>query len=695
MLLYTSSILCAVVAAATILRGRRSLASWLFVAGMGCLGVGSLCDGISVGTVISADILQWQVLSSLAKSLLPGLWLSFSLTYARGNYREFLTRWRFGIAAAVLIPFALVVGFQDDLFTAVRFGQSNIAPSIGLAAPGKALNIVFLISFVLILMNLERTFRAAVGTMRWRIKFVVLGLAILFGTRIYTCSQAILYSAITPYLLTVDVLAVFVASVLIGISLLRSNPFSVELYPSRKVLQQSFTVILVGVYLVLVGVFARLVTVFGGAWAFPIVALVILVAVVLLGLVFLSDRVRLTTRRFISRHFRRPQYDYRLVWSSFTEKTASVVDQSALCQAVVRWTAETLNLLTATIWLLDQDRSRFVFGGSTSLTGKRAQELSRERSEIADVKVAAEKRPFPFDMDLSRDKWVEPLKQLNPSMFPNGGHRVCAPLVAGTEMVGLLVVGDRVRGVPFSIEDLELIKCIADQSAGAIQNLRLSQKLVQAKEMEAFQAMSTFFVHDLKNTASTLSLMLQNLKTHFENPAFREDALRAVSKSLKRINDLVGSLGLLRQKIEMKPVEADLNEVVLSTLKTFQSGAELPLETKLSDLPRISLDPSQIQKVMTNLLLNARDAIGPDGKIYIQTECRNGWVVLTVQDNGCGMSPEFVHRSLFRPFQTTKKQGIGIGMYHCKMIVDAHHGKIDVDSEPAKGTTFRILLPCE
>jgi len=77
----------------------------------------------------------------------------------------------------------------------------------------------------------------------------------------------------------------------------------------------------------------------------------------------------------------------------------------------------------------------------------------------------------------------------------------------------------------------------------------------------------------------------------------------------------------------------------------------------------------------------------------VETAQQNGWVVLTVTDSGCGMNPEFIQRSLFRPFQTTKKQGIGIGMFQCKMIVEAHHGKIEVQSELNKGTTFRILLP--
>jgi signal transduction histidine kinase len=81
--------------------------------------------------------------------------------------------------------------------------------------------------------------------------------------------------------------------------------------------------------------------------------------------------------------------------------------------------------------------------------------------------------------------------------------------------------------------------------------------------------------------------------------------------------------------------------------------------------------------------------------VCIETTHRNGWVVLAVTDNGCGMSAEFRNRSLFRPFQTTKKTGLGIGVFQSKIIVEAHGGRIEVESELGKGTTFRVLLPVQ
>jgi putative PEP-CTERM system histidine kinase len=295
------------------------------------------------------------------------------------------------------------------------------------------------------------------------------------------------------------------------------------------------------------------------------------------------------------------------------------------------------------------------------------------------------------DVDLD---WATMLKQANPSEFKEkGGSRYLLPMVAGTEWVGLLVLGDRVRGRSYSAEDEELLKCIGDQVAGSLLTIRLSERQVQSRELEALQTMSTFFAHDLKNTASTLSLMLQNLPRHHDNAEFREDAIRSLGKCVNRINQLVGELTLLRRNLELKLEPGDLNQVVHSALGPFESGAVDRLEWQPGAVPPVRLDADQLQKVVTNLVLNALEASEPDGLVRVSTSCLDGWAILAVSDNGPGMGTEFIRKSLFRPFQTTKKKGIGVGLFHCKTIVEAHGGRIHVRSEVGKGSQFRVSLP--
>jgi signal transduction histidine kinase len=202
-------------------------------------------------------------------------------------------------------------------------------------------------------------------------------------------------------------------------------------------------------------------------------------------------------------------------------------------------------------------------------------------------------------------------------------------------------------------------------------------------------------VHDLKNAAASLNLMLKNLPAHFGDPAFREDALRGIGNTARRIDQMIDRLTALRQRPDFKPAGADLNQLVREVLGRLDGMPHVELTTELQPLPRVLVDREQIQSVVMNLVLNARDALRPGGRIHLRTEHGKGGVVLSVADNGCGMSAAFLRDSLFRPFQSTKKKGLGIGMFQSRMIVEAHGGRIRVESEPGKGSTFRVSLPAK
>ena len=159
----------------------------------------------------------------------------------------------------------------------------------------------------------------------------------------------------------------------------------------------------------------------GGDAAFTLKAFVLLVVLVLLAIVLLSDRVRLHTRRFMSRHFQRPLYDYRSVWRRFTEETASCVKQAELCQAAVKLVAEIFQALSVTIWLVDDKRENFVFAASTFLSEAKANELKPQSAEAMDVMRALEKHPDPMDMDASKENWAAALGAVIPTNFAKAG----------------------------------------------------------------------------------------------------------------------------------------------------------------------------------------------------------------------------------------------------------------------------------
>ena len=690
---FVGALLCCVLALVAFWQKRRLL-PWLFFGfGMVLLAADDIFAGLILASVRPEQFIFWQQMRLLTVAWIPGTWLVFSLAYARGNHSEYLKRWRVLLGIAYALPLVVLACFSKHLVGAISFDAATGALFIGLGLPDRIVNLILLASSVLILVNIERTFRSAVGVMRWRIKYFILGIAVVFSARFYTSSQALLYGGTHGISIQVNAVAVLVAAVLIAYSLLRSRLAESEIYPSHKVLHHSFTAVVAGVYLLSVGLLANFVKKLGGDSGFPIKSLLLMVVLVGLTVIVFSDRVRQRIRLFVSRNFRRPTHDYPAVWSALTERTASKIDHTELCRAVVKSVSETFDLLSVTIWRVsDYDRSLF-FGASTLLTEEKAATILADTSGFPKLLEGLRGRSVPFDIDLCQEEWVYCLRKLNPDHFNKGGRRVCAPLVSGGECVGLITVADRVNGLGFSAEDLDLLKCVADQVGGSLRNIQLSQQLMQGREMQAFQTMSAFFVHDLKNTASTLSLMLQNLSTHFGNPAFREDCLKSVSRSVVHINDLVQRFGSLRHELELKKAETDLNALITSVVADLPNHGGLTVIKELQPVPKIFADAAQLQKVVTNLLLNAREALGVGGEIRVGTGQQNGWVLFSVADNGCGMTAEFLRRSLFRPFQSTKKTGLGIGMFHSKTIVEAHQGRVEVQSRVNEGTTFRVFLP--
>jgi putative PEP-CTERM system histidine kinase len=690
---YAAALFSSALAVAALIRRRRTFAAWCFSAGMMIFCVESIFNGLSQDADSALLLSRWLTFALLAKCALPAAWIGFSLSYSRGNYLEFLSRWRFLLVAALVLPFGIAAASRADLLQLPS--SPDFAPGMWLHSTGAArlLDVLLLVAFVIILTNLEKTLRSAIGTMRWKIKFLILGLAVMFGARVYTQADALLFSGHSLALASIDSLSVLIGCILVAGAYLRSGFAEIEIYPSHAFVHGSFTVVLVGGYLFIVGVLAQVVAFLGAKGNFQLQAFCVLLAIAALAVLILSERLRQRLRNFVARHFQTSQRDVRKIWTLFTRSMASVLDQPALCLASARLVSETFNTLSVTIWLLDKREERLIIGASTAIGEGMPIDPHSQITASEPLLSGLRKLSLPFDLETVPGDWCARLREASPSQFRGGGNRLGIPLMAGDHILGIALLADRVNGVRYTVEELDLLKCIGDQIAAALLNLRLSEELVYARELQAFQTMSAFFVHDLKNAASSLGLMLKNLPVHFDDPAFREDTLRGIASTTNRINQLIAGLYVLRNKLDLKPVELDLNQLLAESMEEMKAFPNLELIQALHPLPKILADREHLRTVFTNLLLNAADAVGGAGRVTVQTHQRDGHAVISVVDDGCGMSDTFLRTSLFRPFQTTKKRGIGIGMFQSKMIVEAHRGNILVQSETGRGTTFEVSLP--
>ncbi|MHB8139334.1 MAG: XrtA/PEP-CTERM system histidine kinase PrsK [Smithellaceae bacterium] len=682
------------VAVVSIYRGPRSVVQGIFIFGMFLLSLEAAVTGLVYHSKALTEFLFWQRQLFIIASVVPAAWLLFSISFSRTNYFEQISKWKWVLLLAVAAPLSLIIFFNHDFISLVLSPQESNTLFIRIGRSGYLWYVISVIISIAVLMNLERTFRHSTGHIRWQTKFMFLGIGGIFAIRLFTDSQVVLFNGVDTGLYIVDLGALLIADIFIFRSLFRGKPLSSSIQLSHQFLYTSFTILIVGAYFISLGMISWILIHFEWLRNINLFVFLIFITIIILAAFLLSDRLRIKRKRFISRHFKRPQYDYQKIWGDFTERTASVTKTNELCNIIVKMVSDTLEILSVGIWLVDEKQEQLSFGGSTVFTADQFEEMNYFQEGGSKLIRAMSNQSMPLDLKGREDDWVSDLAHAYELETKESQIRYSVPLNAAGQLIGIMTLSEKVFYESLTFEESELIKTISDQAAASILSLRLSERLRQTKELEAFQTMSAFFMHDLKNLASKLSLVTQNLPLHIDNPEFRADALKTISQSVSKINKMSSRLSLLSQKIDLSFRETNINDLITTAIRDLKDYAKVPVQQNFNqNVPLIPLDQEQMHKVFENLLMNAYDATGNDGQISVATGFQDNWMEITVRDSGCGMSKEFLENNLFRPFQTTKKQGMGIGLYHCKTIIDAHGGKLNVESEEGKGTTFKILLP--
>jgi signal transduction histidine kinase len=209
--------------------------------------------------------------------------------------------------------------------------------------------------------------------------------------------------------------------------------------------------------------------------------------------------------------------------------------------------------------------------------------------------------------------------------------------------------------------------------------------------------------HEIKNHLGTLGLNLQLLGEELENPETPRErrALQRVVKlqqECQRLTDLSNDFLRFARLRELTLAPTDLKDVVDDMiLFAGPSARRAQVEIRSffpADLPLVFLDRDLFQQAILNLILNAEQAMPHGGELTIQAEHHDGEVLLHFIDTGVGMTPEVLSR-IFRPFYTTRPGGSGLGLATTRKIVQAHRGRIEVQSEPGRGTKFTIALPSQ
>jgi len=244
-------------------------------------------------------------------------------------------------------------------------------------------------------------------------------------------------------------------------------------------------------------------------------------------------------------------------------------------------------------------------------------------------------------------------------------------------------------------------RAIADNINAMTERLRTQiAREEESRQFQSFVRLSAMLTHDLKNAIEALSLIVGNMETHFDNEEFRRDALRSLTGATDKLKSLVARLSRplsslsgehpMPKSVDLVPI---IKRVVGMTGKPVSEKHEV--ELKLPPNLFVFTDPERIERVIENLVINALEAMSDKkGKLTIEAGFTSrGAATFSVTDTGNGMSQTFIDNQLFRPFATTKRHGVGLGLYTCREVIEASAGSITVASVEGSGTTFSVVLP--
>ncbi|MBA3997502.1 MAG: PEP-CTERM system histidine kinase PrsK [Candidatus Accumulibacter sp.] len=573
---------------------------------------------------------------------------------------------------------------------------AQLLSALGVAVPGGAQRLALLASLamaVFALALIEQLFRNVASDSLWSIKPLCLGLGGAFLFDLYLYSDALLFNRIDVDAFSIRGFAHALVVPLVAVSTVRSRDWKTRIVLSQRAALQSATLVMVGVYLLFMAAAGYYVRYFGGDWGRAFQLALLFAALLILGVLAVSGSMRAKLRVLVGKHFFSYRYDYREEWLRFTQALSAQDGFSEMGAHVVRGLADMVESPAGALWLKDPSGRFFAQAACwnlplSSATEDAGGELCRFLIESGWVINLEEYRSLPRRYDrLDLPRWLVEV--------PNAW--LVVPLATGSELIGFVVLATARTRIDVNWEVNDLLKTAGRQAGAFLGQMQASDALLEARKFDAFNRMSAFVVHDLKNIVAQLSLMLKNAERHRDNPEFQQDMLMTVEHSVERMRQLMMQLREGATPVD-SPRGIDLGDVI-RRVQTAKAGQGRDVEVEVG--PGVEAGErvvakgheDRVERVIGHVVQNALDATERGGRVWVRLERHDGHARVEVGDTGCGMTTEFLRERLFKPFQTTKPAGMGIGAYESFQYVHELGGKVSVDSALDVGTRVSLLLP--
>jgi putative PEP-CTERM system histidine kinase len=552
----------------------------------------------------------------------------------------------------------------------------------------------FYLLYPLVLSALTEAFYRKNKAHRWAIRPICLGLGALFIFDFYIYSEALLLGAVSGNNLVARAGFHFAVAPLLLLGTKRNPTWDLNIFISRDVVLQSTLVFGAGIYLTLMAGVGYYIKAIGASWSSAAQALFISLAFVLLVALFLSEGIRKRLRVYIAKHFFANKHDYRQEWLALTDNLIQADNQAYASGG-----------LKAILSALKYPAGALVRTSATQLSI-----MAEENCTVSDEDIQRLSGIQPF---LSDAQWVLDLDEYQryPARYAKldmtlddrllqSDFRIIIPLFLQQRLYAILLLRpEQPRGHLVDWEERDYIDAVGNQVVQYLAANEAGQQLAQNAQFAAFNQMSAFVVHDLKNVQAQISMLIKNAKKHRHNPEFVDDAFETMEHMQERLARMLEQLkgkkmseGAETRSSATLAIKPLLEKVLL--LRSNKLPA--PQLRNIDDIV-VAADKERLQNILCHLIENAQDATDDSGSIEIDMHVSSDFAKLSIRDNGCGMSETFIRDGLFTPFVTTKgNAGMGIGVYEARKYIQEVGGQLTVESQPQQGTTFSLTLPrCE
>lgn len=592
--------------------------------------------------------------------------------------KEISLRWALLTLAVLGSTFVIVANFPGTL---LRLGLT-------LKSLVTLQTLLSVLLAVLMLMLVEQLYRNTRPDQRWGIKFLCLGAGGMFVYDFYLYADALLFNRIDADIWFARGAINAIVVPFLAVAAKRNPDWSVEVFVSRRFLLYTTTLVGAGVYLIAMASAGYYLRYHGGEWGTVLQMVFLVGAGLVLVVLMFSGHLRAKLKVFLSTHFFSYKYDYRDEWTRLMRTLSGADDTSPMYQRVIRGIAEILESPGGALWM-NRDTGRFDLV---------------QRWNIGEFDGGSLDAQAPLLHFLETEEWVMKLDEYDDEQEFYGDLHVPEWLFAIPQawLVVPLIYGQRLRGVVLLMkpkanikliwEDMDLVKLAARQGAAYLAQHEAAQALADARQFEAFNRFSAFVVHDLKNLIAQLSLVVRNAERHRGNPAFVDDAIRTISHSVERMNNLMQHLRSSREEMAGSPVE--LAGILRAVVDDRTRREPAPVFVEVGQPVAVHANGERLGAVLGHLIDNAQEATPKDGSVEVKLTGGTDTALIEIIDTGAGMDETFIRDRLFRPFDSTKGlTGMGIGVYEAREYVRSLGGSIQVTSKPRRGTHFKITIP--